>query len=125
MKKRNKVNNDKSVMEIKYDKYLVNEDRVKILSGEKYYMAVSIDELKTPDKKLIIATFPYEMFEDGISTSLKDENGNEYSIGSPGYSSFSGCYPKWYLECGQFELKRTSGNVSMGSYFHAIKDEQK
>ncbi len=113
----------KSLMKTKYEKYLENENRVKTINGEKYYMAVSIDELKCPDRKLITATLPYEMFEGGKSTSLKDENGNEYSIGSPGYSSFSGSIPKWYLECGQFEINKTSGNEPMGSYFHAIKNE--
>lgn len=107
--------NEKSEMELLYDQYLEDENRIYEKDGLTFYKLVKKDKLKLRGGMVLI-TVPREAIK-AIDDCYYDENGNRILIDFPVHMSFGrNGIPKWYFETVTLPVKDISDVSEIGEY---------
>lgn len=110
----------KSIMETRYEEYLLEDDTVIEIDGKTFYKAVCVEKLS--EIKMMFITLPFAMFNGKYGNIegqlLIDEFGNVFKIRGLEQIRFIGNTPSWYFECGKIFIDAPENiDMSIGEYF--------
>jgi hypothetical protein len=106
-----------------YEKYKKTDDTVKVLHGEKFYKAISVEKYDmTGIGPVINIVLPYCMFNGSAARIIENESGKSFKLYGPVFLRFRNEIPEWYFECGSFMIKESDYDSPLneiGQYFIA------
>ncbi len=111
---------EKSEMELKYEAYLVSEDKERLIDGEMYYRAVEVEFFNMSWGPSVFLCLPNKMFRGKRGNRIRDEYGRCFDLEGPSYYSFGGAIPEWYFNCMEFWIKGLMDTESIGRYFCVV-----
>lgn len=107
--------NEKSEMDILYEKYLKDANRTYEKDGIVFYKLIKKEKLKLRGGMVLI-TVPREVVN-SINDCYYDENKNRIFVSAPVHMSFGrNGIPKWYFETVTLPVKDVSDVFEIGEY---------
>ena len=110
----------RSQMEILYEKYLADDDKVLKIGDYCFYKIVSKDCLSFHGGTVMIVV-PRELFHDEKIAPVMDEKGNVFELGKPAMLSFRCQRPKWYWETLTVPVKGIHNIDEIGNYLAVVE----
>ena len=107
---------EKSDMEIIYEEYLKDKNRLFIFQNILLYKIIHKSRLSLRDGTVLI-TIPWKVLSIGNGPFF-DENGNRFILGSPAHMSFRGNdgIPEWYMKTATVTVEGIHDISEIGSY---------
>lgn len=122
---------EKSEMEIVYEKYLSEKNRLLIFHDSILYKIVHKSTISLRDGTVLI-TIPWEVLSLGNGPYF-DENGNQFNLGIPAHMSFrnNNGIPEWYTKTATVTVEGIHNSSEIGNYIgqknksiHWLKDSE-
>lgn len=107
---------EKSEMEIIYEKYLDDKNRLLILHDCILYKIVQKSTISLRNGTVLI-TNPLEVLSLGNGPYF-DENGNQFNLGRPAHMSFrnNNGIPDWYMKTATVNVEGIHNSSEIGNY---------
>ncbi len=110
-----------SPIEKAYQEYHQRSDKTRVINGKLYYRIVCSEFFNLTgleDGYLLVVPSP-DMPQDKNAV-YQDENGNHFTLGGRNHIRFAGEIPKWYLECGECNMKWKE-TIHIGKYLTIVE----